>query len=280
MDIKKSLQWQAAVRTQEEIMARIKDKGLGDRALLKGSYVIQTLAPATVKTIPRLEVVFHETDPEDIKEVILENHPESAIEITEIIEGRRAENPENTSYSLVVKSKVNNINSALYLDLMIFKTREQFMDSVYCCAQSSNKEATPLLSGEEGSIPIPMACPEGVFIDRLTAVTRSGSFTDSMEPYFDLFCLVSGVCLEGRRLGDYLKRFYSREQMEDLAGYKANKGLGARWRAFAREKRVPVKDFPDLVDFIMQVIAPVEEAISKDYEFFGTWMPELCRYIG
>ena len=279
MDIKKSLQWQAAVRTQEEIMARIKDKGLGDRALLKGSYVIQTLAPATVKTIPRLELVFHETDPEDIKGAILDNYPESVIEITEIIEGRSTENPENTSHSLVIKFKINNINGALYLDLIIFKTRELFADSVYCCAQSSNKEATPLLSGEEGSIPIPMASPEGVFIDRLTGITRSGSFADSMEPYFDLLCLVSGVCLEGRRLGDYLKRFYSREQMEDLAGFKGNKGLGARWRAFAREKRLPVKDFPELIERILQVISPVAEAVDSDLEFFGTWMPELCRYI-
>ena len=117
-------------------------------------------------------------------------------------------------------------------------------------------------------------------MDSLILLTSEGGFADSMEPYYDLLSLVFGVCLEGRKLGDYMRRFYSREKLGDFKGLKENKGLNARWRAYSREKRLKVKDFPELIERILQVISPVAEAVEADLEFFGTWMPELSRYIG
>lgn len=280
MDIKDTLQWQAAVRTEEEILGRIRDKGLGDHSLLKGNYVIQNLAPATIKTIPRLELVFHDTKEEEVRAAILDNPEDSPVEIVDIMEGKKTEIPGSTWRSFVVKSKLNNINSSLYLDIIFFDGKDSCEASLYWSADSSNKEDTPLLSGEDGVVPIPIMCPEGIFTDRLITVTDGGGFADSMEPYFDLLCLVSGVCLEGRKLGDYMRRFYSPEKLVVFKRLGENKGLNARWRAYAREKRLKVKDFPELIERILQVISPVAEAVEADLEFFGTWMPELSRYIG
>ncbi len=280
MDIKETLQWQAAVRTEEEILRRIRGKGLGDHSLLKGSYVIQNLARETIKTIPRLELVFHETKEEEVRAAILDNPEDSPVEIADILVGKETATQGSTRRNSVVKSKINNINSSLYLDIIFFDGKDSFEASLYRSADSSNKEDTPLLSGEDGIVPIPVMCPEGIFMDRLILLTLEGGFADSMEPYYDLLCLVSGVCLEGRKLGDYMRRFYSPEKFGDFKGLKGNKGLVGRWRAYAREKRLKVKDFPELVERILQVISPVAEAVEADLEFFGTWMPELSRYIG
>lgn len=280
MDIKDTLQWQAAVRTEEEIISRIRDKGLGDHSLLKGSYVIQNLARETIKTIPRLELVFHDIKEEEVRAAILDNPEESLVEIADILGGKEAESPGSTMRNLVVKSKINNISSSLYLDIIFFDSRDSSEASLYWGADSSNKEDIPLLSGEDGFVPISIMYPEGIFMERLILLTSEGGFADSMEPYFDLLCMVSGVCLEGRKLGDYMRRFYSPEKLSDFKGLKGNKGLVGRWRAYAREKRLKVKDFPELIERILQVISPVAEAVDSDLEFFGTWMPELSRYIG
>ncbi len=280
MDIKDTLQWQAAVRTEEEILSRIREKGLEDRTLLKGSYLIQNLVHDAIKTIPRLELVFHDAKEEEVMAAILDNPEDSPVKIADIMEGIVVKNPDSTCCNRVVKSKLNNINSRLYLDFVFFDSKDSFKASLFWGGESPKKEDVPLLSGEEGFIPLSVMCPEGIFMDRLITVTDGGGFADSMEPYFDLLCLVSGVCLEGRKLGDYIKRFYSSEALTDFKGLKENRGLNARWRAYAREKRLKVKDFPELTERILQVISPVGEAIESDLEFFGTWMPELSRYIG
>ncbi len=274
----RSLQWMLSVLSEEEVLLRLSQCALADSAIVKGEYVIQSLGGSEATLLPRLEMAVCLPEGTDLVKEIM-GAGEQEMQIVAVTEAKRMPEWSDAEVLYVVKTVFHGISTAFYMNVIYFENGEDLKNSIYGISSTLQKDGLPRLSGIEGTIHVLYMCPEGIFSERYLAAVRSGELVDSMETWYDMFCIITTFILDGHRIGEIMERLSVTEdiaRMEDLKGIAS---LGDRWRALARQQKVPLKGFPDLADFIYSVIGPVAEAVKSGNEFFGQWMPELCRYI-
>ena len=274
----RSLQWMLAVLSQEEVLVRLSRSPLGDSAIIKGSYVIQSLCETKSTTLPSLELALCTGEALSLREELMDAG-EELISLKDISLVEEESDHERKEALYVVKSIYKGIPASFYLKVIYYDTGESLGRSLFGVSSMPEKKPLPRLSGGNEPIPLLYMCPEGIFVERYLEASRRGELVDSMMTWYDMFYISTAMCLDGHRMGGILETLSREEISESLERFKGSKSLGDRWRAFAREYKVPLKGFPDLAEYLSSIMEPVTEALKRGEEFFGEWMPELCRYI-
>ncbi|MBR5338160.1 MAG: hypothetical protein IK152_09270 [Lachnospiraceae bacterium] len=257
----RSLQWLLTVLAEEEVLSRARAGSFSDRLVVKGGYVLQSLGKVPAPLLPKLELEVYSSDEDQFLMEIKEERESSYVHIKDVGEA--------SPCLFALKAMVDGIPVTFYMDI----TFREGEPAGGCGCELLR------LSGEGEPFPLKYMYPEAIFMDCFREVMEKKEILDSMETWYDMFYISIALSPEGRRLGEYLEDSFSPDPEDVFGELKKMKSLSHRWRAFAREYRLPLREFADLADHLTSVIGPVIKAAASGEEFFGVWMPELCRYI-
>lgn len=286
----KNLQWGLYITNIEILMERITKSELGPKIILKDEYLLFAKAGFDINLIPEISIIISEDNSdkqereykkidkliEHIDNIIKRDNFVARISVVNVINAQEINN--TFSFTLKCIGQIEMYETEFTINVLYVNSGRK-----NCCHEKIKPFNDFVTLDSVYTYRI-----EKIVTEKITQILFGTSMIEDVRLIFDIYYIISRFCLNGNKLSEEISKVVKvlgstkkiKKDYDTALEFINNKIMEDKWKHF-------VKDFGEkdnityayALDIIEKAFTQVVNAISKNIDFFGDWMPELKRYI-
>lgn len=277
-----SLQQLINLFCQEEFIRRLSKSNYKDNLILKGGFLLYSISNFTTR--PTIDADY-----------LLKGHSNDIDAIENLVREIISLDDENEFVEIEIKnleviSELKEYHGIrVNLIGVIGRTRTPFSIDFGVgdiIIPSSVERTLPVLLADFEKPKILTYSLESTVAEKIDAITSLMEMTGRMKDFYDIYYVATTFDFKGRMLQEAIyetltkrARVYERDSITDLYRLTENPEIQKRWINFCNKILHYELDFEDVVNIIVEFIAPPYEAIIDEDEFLGNWSYKERKYL-